>query len=101
MNYHSNLESKELDALFGAVLKLQNVEECYRFFADICSANEIKAIAQRLAVAKFLDDGLTYQEIVQKLGASTATISRVNRSLHFGANGYHIVLRRLQNRDEE
>lgn len=101
MEFHSKLESKELDELFEVVLLLENEEECYRFFEDICTISEIRAIAQRLTVAKLLREGVTYQEIAQRLGASTATISRVNRSLSYGANGYHTMLDRLNEKKKE
>ncbi len=84
------------DRLFEAVLLLKNLDECYRFFEDICTIAEIKAMAQRLEVAQMLDEKLTYSEIGEKTGASTATISRVNRCLNYGADGYNIVLKRLK-----
>lgn len=98
MEYSSKLKSKEVDALFEVVLMLQDEEECYRFFEDICTISEIQAIAQRLEVAKLLRSGITYQEIAQRLGASTATISRVNRSLSYGSGGYNLLLERLDKR---
>ncbi len=96
MEFQSRLKSKELDELFEAILLLQTEEECYRFFEDICTISEIRAISQRLEVAKLLRKGVTYQEIAQRLGASTATISRVNRSLTYGASGYIMMLDRLE-----
>lgn len=96
MEYRSKLESAELNALFEVVLLLENKEECYRFFEDICTVSEIRAIGQRLEVAKLLRQGVTYQEIAQRLGASTATISRVNKCLTFGANGYTSLLDKLE-----
>jgi TrpR-related protein YerC/YecD len=93
--YHSRLESKEVDELFEAILALENVEECYRFFEDICTINELQAIAQRLEVAKMLKEKKTYLDIADKTGASTATISRVNRCLNYGADGYNLILKRL------
>ncbi|MCR4442572.1 MAG: YerC/YecD family TrpR-related protein [Peptococcaceae bacterium] len=84
------------DKLFEAVLLLENEEECYRFFEDICTVGEIKAMAQRLEVAKMLDRERTYTEIAEKTGASTATISRVKRCLYFGADGYRLILNRLK-----
>lgn len=95
MSFQSKLKSKELDSLFEAILMLETEEECYRFFEDICTISEIRAIAQRLEVAKLLRQGVTYQEIAQRLGASTATISRVNRSLTYGMSGYKQILDRL------
>ena len=92
MSYETKLRTDELDQLFDAILALKDKDECYRFFEDICTISEIKAISQRLAVAKMLDTGVTYQEISQQTGASTATISRVNRCLQYGAGGYRLVL---------
>lgn len=86
------------DSLFEAVLQLKNAEECYSFFEDICTIQEIKALAQRLEVAKMLRDGRTYTDISLKTGASTATISRVNRCLNYGADGYKMILDRLHNK---
>lgn len=94
--YHSKLESKEMDELFNAILSLETLEDCYRFFDDICTINELQALAQRLEVAKMLKEKRTYLEIADKTGASTATISRVNRCLNYGADGYNLVLRRQQ-----
>ncbi len=84
------------DRLFEAVLKLKDIDECYRFFEDICTVNEIKSLAQRLDVARMLMEGRTYTEICRTTGASTATISRVNRSLNYGADGYRMILERLK-----
>lgn len=83
------------DALFRAVLLLRSVEECYRFFEDLCTVGEVKALAQRFAVARMLDQGKTYQQIEAQTGASSATISRVRRFLTYGADGYTLVLERL------
>jgi TrpR-related protein YerC/YecD len=83
------------DHLFRAVLQLRTVEECYRFFEDLCTIGEIKALAQRFAVARMLDQGKTYEEIAARTGASSATISRVRRYLTYGADGYALVLKRL------
>ena len=94
--YHSKLESKEMDNLFEGILLLENSEECYRFFDDICTINELQSLSQRLEVAKMLKEKKTYIEIADKTGASTATISRVNRCLNYGSDGYNIVLRRLE-----
>ncbi len=85
------------DHLFRAVLRLRTVEECYRFFEDLCTIGEVKALAQRFAVARMLDQGLTYEEIAARTGASSATISRVRRFLTYGADGYALVLKRLGN----
>jgi TrpR-related protein YerC/YecD len=94
--YESKIKDKLVDQLFEAILKLRNIEECYRFFEDIATINEIKALAQRLEVARMLRQKKTYIEIAEKTGASTATISRVNRALNYGANGYKIILERLE-----
>lgn len=83
------------DHLFDAILLLKNREECYRFFEDIATVGEIRSLGQRLEVAKMLRQGATYDEIVEKTGASTATISRVKRSLYYGADGYSMILDRL------
>ncbi|WP_027396032.1 YerC/YecD family TrpR-related protein [Anaerovibrio lipolyticus] len=84
------------DQLCEAVLKLETVEECYQFFEDICTISEIKAMSQRLEVARMLQDHHTYDDIVSRTGASTATISRVKRCLNYGADGYSLVLDRLK-----
>ena len=81
--------------LFESILCLENQEECYRFFEDLCTINEIKSLAQRLEVAIMLRKKCTYHEIADKTGASTATISRVNRALSYGADGYNRILDKL------
>lgn len=90
---------KDIDQLFRAILTLESVEECYCFFEDLCTINEINSLAQRLEVARMLKAGFTYTHIEEKTGASTATISRVKRFLNYGANGYQAVLARLQEPD--
>lgn len=92
----SKLKSKDLDYLFEAILKLENVNECYNFFEDICTISELKALAQRLHVAKMLREKMTYTEIAEETKASTATISRVNRCLHYGADGYNFILDKME-----
>jgi TrpR-related protein YerC/YecD len=94
--YSSKLESKDMDFLFEGILSLQNKEECYRFFEDICTINEIQAFEQRLQVAKMLAEKRTYLDIASTTGASTATISRINRSLNYGSDGYKLILERLK-----
>jgi TrpR-related protein YerC/YecD len=94
-DYKSKLQGKEMDFLFEAILSLKDREECYRFFEDICTINEIKALEQRLQVAKMLKQGKTYIDIAHATGASTATISRVNRSLNYGSDGYNLIFERL------
>lgn len=91
-----NIKSQEVDGLFNAILSLDNIDECYSFFEDICTVNELHSLAQRLQVAKMLRDNHTYLEIAEKTGASTATISRVNRSLNYGNDGYDLVFKRTK-----
>ncbi|KYH29302.1 MULTISPECIES: YerC/YecD family TrpR-related protein [Clostridium] len=93
--YKSKLESLEMDYLCDAILSLKTREECYRFFEDIFTINELKAVEQRLQVAKMLKQKKTYAEIAGSTGASTATISRVNRCLNYGSDGYNLVLDRI------
>ena len=95
MAYKSKFKSKEIEGLFEAILTLKNEEDCYRFFEDVCTVNEIRAIAQRLEVAKLLNEKRTYTEIEKETKASTATISRINKCLLYGADGYKLVLDRL------
>ncbi|MFO7636784.1 MAG: YerC/YecD family TrpR-related protein [Clostridia bacterium] len=90
-------KNKQLDDLFEAILKLKTPEECYMFFEDICTVSELHSIAQRLEVAKLLQEGAKYGDITKMTGASTATISRVGRCLHYGADGYRLILERLRN----
>ena len=99
--YESKIKSEAMDRLFAAVARLENEEECYRFFEDLCTINELQAMAQRYEVARFLDQGLTYAQIAEITHASTATISRVNRSLVYGAEGYHLALQRAKQQTEE
>ena len=92
---NKKLKTQAVDYLFDAVLSLQNQDECYRFFEDVCTVNEILSLAQRFEVAKMLREHHTYQDIAQKTGASTATISRVNRSLNYGNDGYDMAFARI------
>jgi TrpR-related protein YerC/YecD len=92
------LRDPDTDALFRAVLQLRTPEECYRFFEDLCTIGELKALAQRFAVARMLADGRTYEQIAERTGASSATVSRVRRFLSYGADGYTLVLERLRRR---
>lgn len=94
-------DDENISYFFDAVLTLKNREECYRFFDDICTVPELKAISQRLSVAKMLSEKSVYSEIVSKTGASTATISRVNRSLNYGSDGYMLVIDRIKDEDKE
>lgn len=101
MTYNSKLATDFLDELFDAILLLKDREECYRFFEDVCTIKELQAISQRLQVAKLLRSDKTYHEVEEITGASTATISRVNRCLLYGADGYNIILDRIDKIEEE
>ena len=90
-----NLKTNEVDQLCDAILSLKSREECYAFFEDVCTVNELMSLSQRLEVAKMLRDQKTYLDIAEKTGASTATISRVNRSLNYGNDGYDMVFERI------
>ena len=90
--FEPKIRSEQTDLLMEAVLKLQSQEDAYRFFEDICTIAEVKSMAQRIEVARLLRAGVTYQEIAKETGASSATISRVNRALLYGADGYRRVL---------
>ena len=92
----NKIHTEAVDDLFDAILTLKDKEECYRFFEDICTVNELLSISQRFAVAKMLKDKRTYHDIAEKTGASTATISRVSRSLNYGNDGYDIVFNRVE-----
>ena len=93
--YRSKLESQSLHLLFEAILNLETEEDCHRFFDDLCTISELQSISQRMMVAVMLDKGMTYSDIAGKTGASTATISRVNRCLTFGADGYRNIIGKL------
>ena len=95
MAYESKFKRADIDELFEAILLLKDEEDCYRFFEDICTINEIHAIAQRLQVAKLLSEKKTYTEIEDLTNASTATISRINKCLVYGADGYQRILIRM------
>lgn len=96
MAYSGKLRDPMLDQLFQAILLLQDLDDCYQFFEDVCTVAEMKSMAQRLEVARMLENNYTYGEIAVRTGASTATISRVKRCLHYGADGYKTVLARLK-----
>ncbi len=93
------IKSEAVDLLFQSVLALENVEECYLFFEDVCTVNELHSLAQRLQVAKMLREQYTYLEIAEHTGASTATISRVNRALNYGNDGYDMAFQRIKNKE--
>ena len=90
------IRTEAVDQLFAAILCLKNKEECYTFFEDVCTINELLSLSQRFEVAKMLRQKKTYLEISDKTGASTATISRVNRSLEYGNDGYEMIFNRLK-----
>lgn len=90
------LKGDNVDFLMKAILSLETMDECYSFFEDLCTVTEIKTMAQRIAVAKMLSEKRVYGDIVKETGASTATISRVNRSLNYGCEGYDVVFKRLE-----
>ena len=91
-----DLHSEPVDHLFKAILNLETIEECYRFFEDICTIKEIRDISQRLSIASMLSKGMNYQSIARTVDASSATISRVNRCLNYGSGGYRAALDKLQ-----
>jgi TrpR-related protein YerC/YecD len=95
------IRTTEVDHLFDAILTLKDKEECYVFFEDVCTINELLSISQRYEVAKMLREGKTYLDISTATGASTATISRVNRSLNYGNDGYDMVLERIKKKETE
>lgn len=95
------LHTEAVDYLFDAILSLKNRDECYTFFEDVCTINEILSLSQRFEVAAMLRSGKTYLDIAEKTGASTATISRVNRSLNYGNDGYDMVFKRLNSGETE
>ncbi len=92
----TKLHNEATDQLFTAVLNLSTIDECYDFFEDICTIKEIMDMSQRMIVAKMLDSGKSYQEISKETGASTATISRVNKCLNYGSDGYRNALKKLK-----
>lgn len=93
---NKKLKTETVDQLFDAILCLENRDECYVFFEDLCTVNELLSLSQRFEVASMLKAGKTYMEIAEKTGASTATISRVNRSLNYGNDGYDMVFARMK-----
>lgn len=100
INMNKKIKTEAVDSLFDAVLSLETREECYDFFEDLCTVNELLSLSQRFEVAAMLKDHKTYLEIAERTGASTATISRVNRSLNYGNDGYELVFERIGKRDK-
>ncbi len=97
---NKNRSSDKDNELYKAILQLETPEECYRFFVDLCTVSELKAMEQRFQVARMLSRGMIYHDILEETGASSATISRVNRALNYGTDGYGIILRRLEAAEE-
>ena len=93
---NKKIKTPAVEKLFEAILSLENMDECFDFFEDICTINELLSLSQRFEVARMLREHRTYLEIAEKTGASTATISRVNRSLNYGNDGYEMVLKRIE-----
>lgn len=98
---NTKLHDKNVDFLFESILSLKTEEECYRFFEDLCTVPELRAMSQRLAVARMLSQKRVYSDIVNETGASTATISRVNRSLNYGCDGYELVFGRIDEQEKK
>lgn len=94
------INNETTNALFGAILQLKTLEECRRFFSDLCTISELKSMSQRMEVALMLREGSVYTDIAEKTGASTATISRVNRCINYGSDGYNLVIDRMEKSNE-
>ena len=95
-----DLRSETVDRLFEAILNLETIDDCYRFFEDVCTIKEIRDISQRLSIAALLNQGTNYQTIARRVDASSATISRVNRCLNYGSGGYRSALQKLEALEE-
>lgn len=95
MNHRYKVQNEQIDKLFEAILQLKNVEECYRFFDDLCTINELEAFGQRFEVAKMLYNHKTYQEIERQTGISAATISKISKSFSLGPGGYELLIKRV------
>ena len=93
---NSKLKDENIDYLFSAIMQLKSIEECYDFFDDLCTVTELQAMEQRYQVAVYLSQGMIYNDILERTGASSATISRVNRSLQYGSDGYAVAFERLK-----
>ena len=98
---NKKIRTPQTERVFKAILQLKTIDECCDFFEDICTVNEVMSIAQRFEVAEMLRDNKTYMQIAEKTGASTATISRVNRSLNYGSDGYDLVMNRMKEVEQE
>lgn len=100
VNYDKKIRTPAVETLFEAIIQLKSVDECFDFFEDLATINEILSLSQRFEVARMLRQHKTYLEIAEKTGASTATISRVNRSLNYGNDGYDLAIQRIQEKQE-
>ena len=98
---NQKLKQASVDRMFDAILCLKDRDECYRFFEDLCTVKEVQDMAQRLEIARLLKHGTKYQDVAEKTGVSSATISRVNRCLQYGAGGYQLVTGRLEAGEDE
>ncbi len=100
MKYNPRWKNEITDQLFEAILLLEDMEECYRFFDDLATISEIKEFSQRLEVARMLNEGSIYEDIVKKTGASSATVSRVKKCLNYGADGYQTILQKIKTKNK-
>ena len=98
---NNKIRNKFTDKLFEYILSMETIDDCYLFFEDLCTINEIQAMAQRMEVAKMLNDKKTYIEISQETGASTATISRVNKCLNYGTDGYRLAIKKYKEKNNK
>jgi TrpR-related protein YerC/YecD len=96
MGYNYKIQNDDIDNLFKGILKLDTVEECYKFFDDLCTINELEAFGQRIVVAEMLHNKVTYQEIENKTGISAATISKISKSYTYGPGGYKLFIEKLR-----
>lgn len=96
MKYRSKFATADMDLLFETILNLETIDDCHRFFEDLCTINELIDLSQRMRVAQMLNDKISYQQITQETKASTATISRVNKALLYGAEGYQKALDKIK-----
>lgn len=94
------INDENIDTLFNAILQLKTTDECRKFFMDLCTVSELKSMSQRMEVALMLKDKQVYTDIAAKTGASTATISRVNRCINYGSDGYNLVIDRMEKKNE-
>ncbi len=101
MNIHNKMNEEDIKYLMQAVLMLETAEECESFFQDLCTMPEIISLSQRLRVAKLLSEDMIYSDVTEQTGASTATISRVNRALNYGKGGYRLVLERMKEKESK